>query len=642
MPRYRYRNDGLYDVETSAGFMPMSTNDYMLRELGYEPEETPVPPPVGRTAQANFDDYDRIGRDRQRSDAGGGGSGGSGGSNGTTNQEGAGGTRDVAPSRRAAPRERPSHSEGYVTRDKKRDAEWHESVRREVEEYEKSVPGQLGRIWNDPNASYEEKQRASERLVPGASPEKVLEMATTPEQSLRPREEVIDFDADEYEAEQVAAGSVGPQSTSTYAPPADMKSSWTVKKAKGIDPELLEQEDESALDQKLAIVQQGEIEARSAGLMGDAADHALEQTERNIKQDEIKFGRIKRDFERRQAQIQDERAQIDEMKVDPDRIFSGDGGTWARILAGISILAGGILMGLQGRQSNPGLDAIHQAIDRDIRNQKEKIAARREGVAGQETELERLMTIYGNPEMAERELRNRQLAIVSAYAKRATMNSPDDVRANVDAQLADFDARRVRDQMQLDQMLRDDVVEQWRHFPGGVVGGGVKDSETQGLAAAYQKEGIPQAEADLGESEDILKEIPKSGEIPTPESRNLASRAVRGVADFFGGQGAGSRMLDTPYEQTIRGKFLRAKAKARHAIAGASLTEGERADFEKQFEGVNTIEGLRALNDSVRRAIDRRKAAVGAGYKPEVSREYEQRKRQMTPRSGPKSTRSDE
>jgi hypothetical protein len=196
--------------------------------------------------------------------------------------------------------------------------------------------------------------------------------------------------------------------------------------------------------------------------------------------------------------------------------------------------------------------------------------------------------------------------------------------------------------MQLDQMLRDDVVEQWRHFSGGSTASAPKDNDIQGYSAALQKDGIPQAEADLGESEDILKEIPKSGEIPTEESRNLASRAVRGAANFVAGQGAGSKLLDTPYEQMIRGKFLRAKAKARHAMAGASLTDSERADFEKQYEGVNTIEGLRSLNDSVRRAIDRRKAAIGAGYRPEVTQEYEQRKRRMVPRSGPKSTRSDD
>lgn len=586
----------------------MSSNDYMLRQLGYSPE-SPVPPPAGRLAQVEGS-----------GSTGSGGNYGSGatGSGTAISDESGGGNRwsyggPPAPT----------------------------SVEQSTDQPGGAPPSKSAveaEILNNPNLSGIEKEERLREVYPERADNELSARTPPVADRFAPQQDIIDLDSEE---EQVAAGNALPRSV--YVPAQDAKSSWTIHKAKGMDQGLLEADSDAAIDQKLALQQQGEIEARRAGLMTDAADRALTMTEKQLSQDQIKWGRIKRDLETRQARIQDERDEVDQLKVDPDRIFAGEGGTWAKILAGISILAGGLLMGLQGRQTNPGIDAVNGAIERDIRAQKEKIEARRRGLGGKETELERLMQIYGNPEIAERELRNRQLALVSAYAKRATMNSPDDVRANVDAQLADFDAKRVREQMQLDQLLRDDVVEQWKHMAGQTVGVGVpKENDMQGYAAALQKDGIPQAEADLGESEDILKEIPKSGEIPTEESRNLASRAARSVLDFAGGQGTGSKAFDSQYEQTIRGKFTRAKAKARHAMAGASLTDSERTDFEKQYEGVNTIEGLRTLNDSVRKAIERRKAAIGAGFKPEVPQTYEQRRQRMAPRSGPKSMRSDQ
>ncbi len=171
-------------------------------------------------------------------------------------------------------------------------------------------------------------------------------------------------------------------------------------------------------------------------------------------------------------------------------------------------------------------------------------------------------------------------------------------------------------------------------------GGG--DEQTQAYAKALQAEGIPQAEAKLGSVRDILSKMPKSGEIPTVESRNVASRAVRAGADFIGGTGTGTKILDNETEQKTRGMFDRAKAEFRHALAGASLTATEKTDFEGRFDTVNTAEGLNTLADELESAIARRKAAIGAGFKTGVTNRYEQRKQGLSPQVAPPGTRADE
>lgn len=56
-------------------------------------------------------------------------------------------------------------------------------------------------------------------------------------------------------------------------------------------------------------------------------------------------------------------------KIDPNRVWSNMS-TGNRVLAGISVLLGGLSSGLAGRPGNPAMDVINNAIDRDIDAQK--------------------------------------------------------------------------------------------------------------------------------------------------------------------------------------------------------------------------------------------------------------------------------
>ena len=59
-------------------------------------------------------------------------------------------------------------------------------------------------------------------------------------------------------------------------------------------------------------------------------------------------------------------------KIDPNRIWT-NASTGNRVMAGISLLLGGLSQGLTGGKSNPAMDVINNAIDRDIDAQKAEL-----------------------------------------------------------------------------------------------------------------------------------------------------------------------------------------------------------------------------------------------------------------------------
>lgn len=63
---------------------------------------------------------------------------------------------------------------------------------------------------------------------------------------------------------------------------------------------------------------------------------------------------------------------IANQKIDPNRIWS-NASTGNRVTAGISLLLGGLSQGLTGAKSNPAMDVINNAIDRDIDAQKAEL-----------------------------------------------------------------------------------------------------------------------------------------------------------------------------------------------------------------------------------------------------------------------------
>ena len=270
---------------------------------------------------------------------------------------------------------------------------------------------------------------------------------------------------------QMAAGGGGPGRRRYHTSKArDQRVAFRVDKGPQLDPENEELRSEAEIDTRLAMQQEADREEQRAGERVEQFEsRVLAPLEKQISADEIKLDRMRQDYAKRQREIDDERAAIDKLEVDPNRLFS-EKGAWASVLAGISILAGGALQGLQGRGDNPGLTAVNNAIDRDIQLQKDQYARRREGLQAKETAFERLVEKYGNPEMAEAELRNRQSSLAEAWAKHHMMKgASEDVQLNLQKAFNDRDLARVEERRQLDQAFGDRITEQWQHIPAQTV-----------------------------------------------------------------------------------------------------------------------------------------------------------------------------
>lgn len=366
---------------------------------------------------------------------------------------------------------------------------------------------------------------------------------------------------------------------------------------------------------------------------------------------------------RLQAYAEEKERDVAEMKTlsPTDEYFKDAGGPWARVLAGAMVFLDGLGVAMSAaggvNRQNEALQAIQRGIKERAEMLKQQYEQAQEAGRTARNAYSDALQMYGTPEMAMQALNDRGEAI--ADQKIVVLADKQGNQDTLNKALMWQAQRREARAMRVAERNAAAAGQQTTSYANdrGSGGGmsinykaidalskleGTGDEETQAYAKALQTEGIPQAEARLGGVRDILSKIPKSEEIPTIESRNVASRATRAVTDFVGGAGTATRMLDNQTERQVRGQFDRVKAELRHALAGASLTDTERTDFEGRFDTVNTAEGLQSLTDELAQAIERRKAAIGAGYRPNAVQRYNARKQVLSPVAPPPGARADE
>lgn len=105
------------------------------------------------------------------------------------------------------------------------------------------------------------------------------------------------------------------------------------------------------------------------------ADAAMEQArlyDEQAKDLELQQIAYRKQTEKLDSEIADLQKGIATQKIDPNRIWT-NASTGNRVTAGISLLLGGLSQGLTGAKSNPAMDVINNAIDRDIDAQKAEL-----------------------------------------------------------------------------------------------------------------------------------------------------------------------------------------------------------------------------------------------------------------------------
>lgn len=444
--------------------------------------------------------------------------------------------------------------------------------------------------------------------------------------------------------------------------------------AQGEPPSVYDQVEEAAADRSInrgLMAQQraDQLTARSE-TESAARGRQIREEQLAIAEQKRRNAEMARQYQERQMAIDREREEVKALKVDPGKWWADQPG-WAQVLAGIAILAGGVNAGIKGGE-NEALKAINGAIDRNIQTQREQIALRREGLRDQENELERLTRIYGTPEAAEAELRDRSRLLVQSIGQKTLVDAgAQDAAFALQQQLSAWDDERVAGQQQLAAALADGVRQDMLRAevasaapiaglleqpeveklggemarqdlkPKGTGGGPVKDDALRAIATDIEKAGLGESEGKLGAVEDLISELPGDGELPTYSTRNIASKAVRDIADKVAGTGSGAELMDTDAERSAVAKVEQIKGELRHELSGAAVNDSEMKLLEAQLDRINTAVGLKSFAGDLRRRIQRRKAGILAGHDPAAVQEYYRRKKAYNVAGRPSSFRAE-
>jgi hypothetical protein len=270
--------------------------------------------------------------------------------------------------------------------------------------------------------------------------------------------------------DQVANGKALPPSPARYIKTGgkDIRAGFQVAKSGISDPEreaLKEGLGETEMDIRGGLYETARRERnRLEQRAEDFEENDLAEARDAVRKQRERTQWVNTEVSKRQQEISRERRAVEKLEVSPERVYE-EGGAWLRIGAVISMIAGGMLQGRRGG-NNPGLEAVNKIIADGMEAQRDNRAARERGIAGRETELDRLTALYGSPETAEAELRKRQLDYAEAYAKKFALETgSQDVMMRVEQVFAERDRERMLENAKLDQELRDRVTESWAYQP---------------------------------------------------------------------------------------------------------------------------------------------------------------------------------
>lgn len=381
--------------------------------------------------------------------------------------------------------------------------------------------------------------------------------------------------------------------------------------------------------------------------MNERESHLLSQREQ-LDQQRARRADIDAQIRKKQDLISQREKEAEAITPKSARDVMNDRGVLAQLAAAIAIAVGGYQQGLTGRANNVGLDLVNQSIKSDIDKQREAYeqAEKRGEVA--RNDYAKALELYGTPEAAEQDMEMRRLAI----AEKMIQNHGEQIgtqeglaAANNVAQVQRQDRALLRqsfEEKETGKIVQENFAYQPGRYVGGTGGGGgpATEKSVHQVGADLQSAGIPEAEAVLGEVDDLLARLP-AGEAPTYDTRNLGSQLIRKGADFVAGQGSGTKMMDSPAEREAVAGIEKIKAAYRKAQSGISVSKQEEAANNRVLDGINTPEGLARYRVGLDRQIARKRAAIEAQNNPNAVRIYNERKKAKAPKARVKATRDD-
>jgi colicin import membrane protein len=326
-----------------------------------------------------------------------------------------------------------------------------------------------------------------------------------------------------------------------------------------------------------------------------------------------------------------------------EQVWNSKGGV-ARIGAVIAMALGGYAVGTGRARSNVPWEMINKTVDDEVQDSVDAYN-RADGKASKAAAAyERALTIYGDPEVAMLDLKKQKLANVNAQlAQQATLKGLDQAtqqrlsELRNTAETAYVEAAQAMADKLMGSIDKQEVTTTLK--PGGGGGGGgavnvpklIKEAADMRKDAAYLRgetdvkpsdmKDVNQSDASLKSVDNMLKQYGAEDDIPGLADPNVFSRAARGVADWAGGTGSGSKLLDSPEERRNRQNTQNLVAGIIQSISGAGVSNEERANLNEMIRGARTKADLSNIVNIIRtkNAEFRRLATGGRQTAPTVT-----------------------
>lgn len=441
--------------------------------------------------------------------------------------------------------------------------------------------------------------------------------------------------------------------------------SWTEQTQQGV---RFSEDTEKAADK----ADESQRDAARWGMLAGTAEAEREMAylDRHSQLQEDHALRMRRRADAQQSQYRDELGKLQAMneaaqadKIPTDAWFvkrDGDGSVnqAASWTSAIGYVLGGISQGLLHLPENP----INSHIRDQIETSKYNAQLKRQKLEDQRSLLGQMMRTFGDERQAEEGAWLAYLEKAKTDMGRIVAESKHDgVQANYRNALAAIDKEWAVHKQRWDELTQDKVMRTQHDvnaapvYAGGGVALGKHDREEIGkVSEALEKAGIPQAYAQLQDVDHLINSFEK-GDLPGISATADSVMGITGkdIQDHLltatAGLGPAAKLLpkEAPFGavagRAIYGDRAVATRQAvasikngiRKSIAGASLTEGEKKELDKQLEGSHDSESLRRTVQAFRRSLSYRSRNIMSGASDVARAEFARRYGSVPTEDGP-------
>lgn len=308
-------------------------------------------------------------------------------------------------------------------------------------------------------------------------------------------------------------------------------------------------------------------------------------------------------------------------------------GSKGNVARGMAILSA-VLGGLAG--NNNGWNMVDKSINEAVDDDRYKAEHRAKLGLQAKNDYESALTLYGDPEMAALDARNRKLANTLAMTKSMLADPAMDPMAKQRAvQLGNVVYDKYLEGMrQLAEGIEGRTLTQEVNYKQAPAGGGgasndplarlkrgaeatkylntITGEENKPKPNPTEQAALNEEEADMAPLKSLLDRYKGSDVIPGVQPKGAPKRALRGAIDWVGGEGTAAGALDSDEERANRMIVERAALAYRHKMTGAGGNMKELAGIDEAFAGARTRADLeRAVRTAEQSIAERRRLSQG-------------------------------